>query len=120
MALGILITIIVIIGIGTINLFCEISDTNRQFKELESELRSSKEKDYRECKTCGVLVSKDKAHRVNMEHYRIYSRWSSTDNHNEYYCDRHAKPYDRLNRDVSPVQYYKDNVSVTEKGKIIK
>ena len=58
------------------------------------------------CEECGVIVKKDKAKCVD------YCGGE------EYYCDRHAPKYDRVEIDENGTNYYKNNVEVDKNGKI--
>ena len=66
-------------------------------------------KEFITCADCGVVVRKDKAHRV-LDYSLVIMPYAT------YYCHNHKKNYDRMDYP----HYYKDNVEVDKKGKIIK
>jgi len=84
-----------------------------KFEILEGFLKlyGSDVKDIVFCKKCGVAIKKDKAKVVIKEKQLIH------------YCDRHAPDYDRIEYNLlvgGSNKYYKDNVKVDVKGRIIK
>jgi hypothetical protein len=95
---------------------------NRKIKELELSLRN-----ITECKVCGCLIKKSEELAIidHDEYFRykcyrdlLYS-YTMADNdmsYKSYYCRTHKPPYDR----VEDGKYYKDNVEVDNKGRLIK
>ena len=84
---------------------------------LEDEMNESNiRNDIVFCEECGVAIKKDRAEVVATD---ILNRICSFQL--DYYCDRHAPNYDRA--EYNPIRaeakYYKDNIEVTEKGRII-
>jgi hypothetical protein len=86
-----------------------------RISEIEEELGK-----YTECKTCGCLIKKDDKFAVKefrgrefcLYYGKFHDEWEGV----SYYCLTHKPPYDKM----IDGKYYKDNVEVDDKGRIIK
>lgn len=98
---------------------------------IEKIVREMLEDKFVYCDECGVVVSKDKAHKVRVENpfpMKVdgYLLYYYCDRHDDikFYCDRHKKNYDKIENNVKEkggyiIKYYKSNVEVGKNGKII-
>lgn len=103
-----------------LNLEKKVNKFEKWFDEIEEVFDSIKEvlDNIVSCGECGVAIKKDKAQKVEIGNFHLY------------YCQKHKKPYDKLEKNAEInskkgtldfyTKYYKSNVEVNKKGKQIK
>ncbi len=90
----------------------QINNMRKLLKEKPKELLWSR--DYMPCSECGAAYLRSYLQKVQGPF-------------ESYYCEKHKKPYDRIDcgmgsslGSINPTRYYKIDVEVTNKGKLIK
>ena len=93
-------------------IFSEKLEKNKPIKEFRDS--------YVTCKATGYLLEKNKAKKVVTEYI---GEFYFTQTQIDYYHPDHAPSYDRVEKYMYgyiSTKYYKSNVEVTEKGKLVK
>jgi len=71
------------------------------------------------CNQCNVLLKKRDAQKVAVKDY-MFVAMNMFPHRDIYFCDKHKKPYDRMEIYGTRTDYYKSEAKVTSKGKITK